>query len=126
MNTAYPRDLVGYGKNPPDPDWPGSNRLALQFVINYEEGAERCILHGDESSEVLLAESDATEPVLGTRDLEVESVYEYGARAGFWRLLRLFGERSLPVTFFAVGMALERNPAAARAMVDAGHEIANH
>jgi putative urate catabolism protein len=122
----YPRDLVGYGREPPDPRWPDAARIAVSFVINYEEGGEHSILHGDAASETLIAEAREAQPVVGGRDFEVESLFEYGSRAGFWRLMRLFEKRSVPVTFYAVSMALERNPAAARAMVDAGHEIASH
>jgi putative urate catabolism protein len=126
MTVPYPRDLVGYGGNPPDPKWPGGARLALQIVMNYEEGGESSILHGDEASEVYLQEVVGTSPVVGQRNLSVESVYEYGSRAGFWRLMRLFAERDMRITVYAVAMALERHPAAARAMVEAGHEIASH
>ena len=122
----YPRDLVGYGAHPPDPKWPGGARLALSFVVNYEEGGERSILHGDRESEVYLHEVAGMTPRKGKRDESVESVYEYGSRAGFWRLMRLFGERELRFTSWAVGMAVERHPAAARAMHDAGHEVASH
>lgn len=122
----YPRDLVGYGCNPPDPQWPGGARLALQFVVNYEEGGERSILHGDECSEVYLHEVVGLQPLQGARSLVVESVYEYGSRVGFWRLMRLFSERSIRISFFAVAMALERHPDAAAAMVEAGHEIVSH
>ena len=126
MDDHYPRDMVGYGARTPDPKWPGSARIALQFVINYEEGAENSILHGDETSEVLLAELGDVEPVVGMRNVEAESLFEYGSRVGVWRLLRLFGERDLPVTVYAVGMALERNPEVGAAFVEAGHEIATH
>ena len=111
----YPRDLVGYGAHPPDPKWPGGARLALSFVVNYEEGGERSILHGDRESEVYLHEVAGMTPRKGKRDESIESVYEYGSRAGFWRLMRLFGERELRFTSWAVGMAVERHPAAARA-----------
>ena len=93
---AYPRDLVGYGPNPPDPRWPGGARLALQIVMNYEEGGERSILHGDAESEAFLQEVVGMAPLAGVRNLQVESMYEYGSRAGFWRLLRLFAERAHP------------------------------
>lgn len=121
-----PRDMVGYGRAPPDPQWPGRARLALQFVINYEEGGESCILHGDAAAEAFLSEIVGAEPLYGVRHMNMESLYEYGSRAGFWRLHRLFAERKLPATVFAVGMALERNPEAAAAMVEAGFEIAGH
>lgn len=126
MGEAYPRDFVGYGANPPDPRWPGGARLALQFVVNYEEGGENTVLNGDPGSETYLNETPGGQPILGARDINMETQYEYGARAGFWRILRLFGERGLPFTCYAVGLALERNPEAARAMVAAGHEIASH
>lgn len=125
-DTPYPRDLIGYGATPPHPLWPGGARIAVNFVINYEEGAESSILHGDAASEGFLGELPDSPPLVGKRDLGQESVYEYGSRAGFWRLHRLFTERGLPVTVYAVGMALARNPAAARAMADAGWEVASH
>lgn len=126
MADTYPRDLVGYGQTPPDPQWPNGARIAVQFVINYEEGGENCILHGDPASEAFLSETVGAEPLYGVRNLNMESVYEYGSRAGFWRLHRLFTERQIPVTVYAVAMALERNPAAAAAMVEADWEIASH
>lgn len=122
---TYPRDLHGYGPNPPDPQWPGGARLAVQFVINYEEGGERSILHGDRTSESFLTEEPKpARPNI--RDLAVESMFEYGSRAGFWRLYRLFTERNLPVTIFGVTEALERNPDAVAAMKEADWEIASH
>lgn len=124
--TPYPRDLLGYGAQPPPAQWRGGARLAVQFVVNYEEGAENCVLHGDRASEAFLSEIVGAEPIAGQRHLNVESVYEYGARAGFWRLHRLFSERRVPVTVFAVAMALERNPAVIAAMQDSGWEIASH
>jgi allantoinase len=124
--APYPRDLIGYGRNPPDPRWPGGARVALSFVLNYEEGGERSILHGDKTSEVYLHEVVGLTPRKGRRDETVESVYEYGSRAGFWRIMRLFAERKLHFTSYAVAMALMRHPDAARAMVEAGHEIASH
>src|SRR6266540_1024813 len=123
---TYPRDLIGYGRTPPDPKWPGQARLALQIVVNYEEGGERSILHGDTESEAFLQEVVGAEPLRGVRNLQVESIYEYGSRAGFWRLMRLFAERGITVSFFAVAMALERHPEAARAIVEAGHEVVSH
>jgi putative urate catabolism protein len=126
MSETYPRDLIGYGANPPNPRWPGNARLALQFVLNYEEGGENCILHGDAASEAFLSESVGALPIPGARNMNMESMYEYGSRAGFWRLLRLFDERAMKFTSYAVGMALERNPAAAEAMLQRGHEIASH
>jgi len=124
--NPYPRDLIGYGRRPPHPRWPGDARLALQFVLNYEEGGERSILHGDPASETFLSEIVGAEAFAGMRHLSMESVYEYGSRAGFWRLMRIFEERRVPVTVFGVAMALERNPEAVAAMVAAGHEIASH
>ncbi|WP_309066127.1 allantoinase PuuE [Microbacterium sp.] len=124
--APYPRDLVGYGRHAPDPRWPGGARIAVNFVVNYEEGGESSILHGDAVSEGFLGELPDSPPLAGRRDLGQESVYEYGSRAGFWRLHRLFTQRGVPVTVFAVGMALARNPAAARAMDRAGWEIASH
>ena len=126
MSAAYPRDLIGYGQTPPHPQWPNNARLALQFVINYEEGGENCILHGDPASEAFLSETVGAAPLLGVRNINMESMYEYGSRAGFWRLHRLFTQRDLPVTVYAVAMALERNPAAGKAMVAAGWEVASH
>ena len=125
-DKRYPRDLHGYGPQVPDPQWPGGARLAVQFVINYEEGAENCILHGDAASEAFLSEIVGAEPYPGQRHMNMESMYEYGSRAGFWRLRRLFDERGLPVTVFGVAMALERNPAAVAAMQASGWEIASH
>lgn len=123
--TNYPRDLIGYGRNPPHANWPGQARIAVQFVLNYEEGGENCVLHGDPGSEQFLSEiiGAAAYPA---RHLSMESIYEYGSRAGVWRLLREFEKRRLPLTIFAVGMALERNPEAAQAFVELGHEIACH
>ncbi len=122
----YPRDFVGYGETPPDADWPGGARLALQFVINYEEGAENCVLHGDAASEAFLSEIVGAQPIPGMRHMNMESLYEYGARAGFWRLHRLFSGRDLPVTVFGVAMALMRNPQAVDAMWASQWEIASH
>ncbi len=124
--TPYPRDLVGYGRTPPDPRWPHGARLAVQFVINYEEGGENSILHGDAASEAYLSEIVGAAPLLGARNLNMESMYEYGSRVGFWRLHRLFTERAIPVTVFAVGMAVARHPEAAAAMAEAGWEVASH
>ncbi|MCE3248485.1 MAG: pgdA 2 [Geminicoccaceae bacterium] len=126
MSEPYPRDLVGYGAHPPDPNWPNGARVALSIVLNYEEGGEASVLHGDPASETYLHEVPGLAPLRGERNLGVESVYEYGARAGFWRILRLFRERDLTLTVYAVGMALERNPEAGRAMVEAGFEVASH
>jgi putative urate catabolism protein len=126
MTEPYPRDMIGYGRNPPDPKWPGGANVAVQFVINYEEGGENSILHGDPASEAFLSEIVGAQPLLGVRHMNMESIYEYGARAGFWRLWRLFTERDLPVTVYAVAMALARNREAAAAMREAGWEIASH
>lgn len=123
---TYPRDMVGYGQTPPDPRWPGGARVALQFVINYEEGGENNVLHGDAASEAFLSEIVGAQPIPGARHINMESIYEYGSRAGFWRLHRLFTERGIPVTVYGVAMALERNPAAVAAMNAAGWEIATH
>jgi putative urate catabolism protein len=122
---VYPRDLRGYGQNPPDPRWPGGARLAVQFVINYEEGGEHSILHGDRVSESFLTE-EPKRARQNIRDLAVESMFEYGSRAGFWRLYRLFTERDLPVTIFGVTTSLARNPEAVAAMKEADWEIASH
>jgi putative urate catabolism protein len=124
--TPYPRDLIGYGANPPHPHWPGNARIALSFVVNYEEGAENSILHGDSGSETFLSEIIGAEAYQGVRHISMESLYEYGSRAGFWRLLRIFNDRKLKFTSYAVAMAIERNPDAALAMMEAGHEIASH
>lgn len=124
--TFYPRDLVGYGAHPPQADWPGGARIAVQFVLNYEEGGENCILHGDAASESFLSEIVAAQPLPGVRHISMESLYDYGARVGVWRLLRLFDRKKIPLTIFAVAMAAERNPQVIRAMVEAGHEIASH
>src|ERR1700691_986737 len=123
---SYPRDLIGYRAKAPHPQWPGDARIALQIVVNYEEGAENAVLHGDAASETFLSEIIGAAAFEGRRHMSMESIYEYGSRAGFSRLMRLFEERELPVTMFAVGMALERHPDAARAMVELGHEIASH
>ncbi len=126
MPQDYPRDMVGYGRRTPDPRWPGGARLALQFVINYEEGGESCILHGDAASEAFLSEIIGAVPLAGARNMNMESLYEYGSRAGFWRLHRLFTGWRIPVTVYGVAMALERNPEAVAAMLDADWEIASH
>ncbi|MGH8166565.1 MAG: allantoinase PuuE [Woeseiaceae bacterium] len=125
-NVNYPRDLRGYVARPPKADWPGNARLALQFVVNYEEGGENCILHGDAASEMFLSEIVGAAAYPGLRHMNMESLYEYGTRAGFWRLYRLFVEFDLPVTVFAVAMALERNPEVVVPMLKADWEIASH
>ncbi len=122
----YDRNLIGYGPTPPDPQWPEDARIAVQFVLNYEEGGENCILHGDQASEAFLSEIVGAEPRFGVRHVNMESCYDYGSRAGVWRILRLFGERDIKLTVFAVGMALERAPETAAAFVRAGHEICSH
>jgi putative urate catabolism protein len=126
MHNHLDRNLAGYGANPPDPQWPGDARIAVSFVLNYEEGGENTILNGDPASEVFLTETPGGAPWVGERDLSTESMYEYGSRAGFWRILRLFDERGLKFTSWAVGRALELNPAAGKAMAESGHEVASH
>jgi putative urate catabolism protein len=126
MQTEYPRDLTGYGATPPHAAWPGGAKIALSFVLNYEEGAESSVLHGDEASEFFLSEMVNAIPIPGMRHASMESLYDYGARAGFWRIRKLFTDRHLPLTIFGVGMAMERNPAAVEAMLDAGWDIACH
>ena len=124
--TGYPRDLVGYGGDVPHAGWPGGAKIAVNFVLNYEEGAERCVLHGDAGAETFLSEIIGAAPVPNARHISMESLYEYGSRAGFWRLRDLFAARGLPVTVFGVAMAMARNPAAVAAMLGAGWEIASH
>ncbi|MEM7278685.1 MAG: allantoinase PuuE [Pseudomonadota bacterium] len=124
--SEYPRDMRGYGEQLPDAKWPGDARVAIQFVINYEEGGENCVLHGDAASEAFLSEIVGAAPIENARHMNMESIYEYGSRAGFWRLHRLFTERGLPVTVFGVAMALARNPDAVAAMHEANWEIASH
>jgi len=122
----YPRDLHGYGQTPPDAVWPGGARIAVQFVVNYEEGGENCVLHGDKASEAFLSEIVGAAAWTGQRHWNMESIYDYGARAGFWRLHRLFTERNVPVTVYGVATALQRSPAQVAAMREAGWEIASH
>ncbi|MGD0052487.1 MAG: allantoinase PuuE [Vulcanimicrobiaceae bacterium] len=122
----HPRDFIGYGAQPPDPRWPSGARLALQIVMNYEEGSEYAIGEGDPVSETYLTEVPGATVGPGKRDLIVESIYEYGSRAGFWRLMRMFGERKIPITVFGAALALERNPEAARAIAAAGYEVCSH
>jgi len=121
----YPRDMIGYGGKPPRADWPGGARIALQFVLNYEEGGENSVLHGDPGSEQFLSEIIGA-PAYPARHMSMESIYEYGSRAGVWRLLQEFETRGLPLTVFAVAMALQRNPPLASELVRLGHEIACH
>ena len=122
----YPRDLLGYGREPPAPHWPGDARIAVQFVINYEEGGENNILHGDAASEAFLSEVVGASAWPGQRHMNIESMYEYGARAGFWRLWRAFTSRNMPVTVFGVAHALMRGPEQVAAMKEADWEIASH
>ncbi len=121
----YPRDLVGYGRNPPHARWPGGARIAVQFVLNYEEGGENCVLHGDAGSEQFLSEM-FNPASYADRHISMEGIYEYGSRAGAWRILREFEKRGLPLTVFGVGMALERHPELTAAFKEFGHEIACH
>lgn len=125
LDPSYPRDLIGYGRQPPHARWPNQARIAVQFVLNYEEGGENCVLHGDPGSEQFLSEiiGAASYP---DRHLSMESIYEYGSRAGVWRILREFEKRKLPLTIFGVSMALARNPDVTQAFVELGHEIACH
>ena len=125
MTSHYPRDLIGYGRTPPYANWPGKAKIAVQFVLNYEEGGENCVLHGDSGSEQFLSEiiGAASYP---DRHLSMESIYEYGSRAGVWRILREFERRGLPLTVFGVAMALERHPDVAQAFKELGHEVACH
>src|SRR5580700_11168690 len=123
--SQYPRYLVGYGRNPPHPQWPNGARIAVQFVLNYEEGAENCVLDGDPASEVFLSEI-VNAQAFPLRHMSMESLYEYGSRAGLWRVLRAFERHRLPLTVFAVATAVRRNPEAAAAFKELGHEIACH
>jgi putative urate catabolism protein len=124
--SDYPRDLLGYAGSPPDPRWPGAARIAVNFVLNYEEGGERSILHGDAESENRLSDLAAAAPLRNARDLNMESAYEYGARIGVWRLLQIFRDRNVPFTVYAVGMALERNPKVVEAMASADADFVDH
>jgi len=125
-DKSYPRDFRGYGLHTPEPDWPDGARIAVQFVINYEEGAENCVLHGDQASEAFLSDIPGAVAFTNQRHMNMEALYEYGARAGFWRLHRLFTGCDMPVTVFGVAMALQRNPEAVDAMQSADWEIASH
>ncbi len=125
-SSAYPRDLAGYGATPPHARWPGGARIALQFVLNYEEGSENSVLHGDPASESFLSEIVAAQPFAGARHMSMESLFEYGSRVGVWRILALFRRYELPLTVYGVAMALERNPAVVDAFLAAKHEIASH
>jgi len=122
----YPRDLVGYGRTPPHAAWPGGARIAVQCVLNYEEGAEANILDGDRGAETFLSDIINAAPVPGARHMSMEQIYEYGSRAGVWRLLRLFARYNLPLTVFGVALAMQRNPAVIDAFLEAGHEVASH
>lgn len=124
--NRYPRNMIGYGAHPPKAQWPGGAKVAVQFVLNYEEGGENCILHGDAASEAFLSDIAGAAPWQGMRHWNMESIYEYGARAGFWRLHRLFNEAELPLTVYAVASALARSPEQVEAMKSAGWEIASH
>ena len=126
MYKRYPRDMYGYGAHPPQADWPNNAKLAIQFVINYEEGGENCLLHDDTQSEAFLSEIVGAEPFDQKRHWNMESIYEYGARAGFWRLHRLFTAYEIPVTIYGVATALARSPVQTHAMIEAGWEIASH
>ncbi|MEQ5872386.1 allantoinase PuuE [Sagittula sp. NFXS13] len=124
--NRYPRDMIGYGPDRPDPQWPGGAKICVQFVLNYEEGSENNLLHGDGGSEGFLSDIPGSQPWPGLRHWNMESIYEYGARAGFWRLHRLFTGRNLPLTIYGVASALARSPEQVEAMKDAGWEIASH
>lgn len=126
LAEIYPRDMIGSGSKPVDPKWPNRAKIAVQFVINYEEGGENSILHGDKASEAFLSEIVGASALDGVRHMSMESMYEYGSRSGFWRLYNIFTKLNLPVTVFGVAMALERNPEAVAAMLGANWEIASH
>src|SRR3954464_12480793 len=126
MNDVYPRDLVGYGARPPKVKWPGNTRLALNFVLNYEEGAENAVLHGDKASEAFLSEIVGAHALEGVRHMSMESLYEYGSRAGVWRILNLFARYKQPLTGYGVAMGVGRNPGGGGAMLGAGHEFGSH
>ena len=125
MSKKDPRDMIGYGSKGQKIKWPNNARIAVQIVLNYEEGAENCVLNGDNNSEVFLSEIIGAQPVKG-RHINMESLYEYGSRAGFWRLYKLFQEKKIPITVFGVGMALEKNPEVCKAIIDADYEVASH
>src|SRR5262245_44160364 len=124
-SSSYPRDLVGYGRQPPHARWPGEARIAVQFVLNHEEGAENCVLDGDPASETFLSEIIGAQ-AFPMRHMSMESLFEYGSRAGLWRVLRAFERRKLPLTVFAAALALKRHPEAAAAYRELGHEVAGH
>src|SRR4051794_12294853 len=123
---SYPRNLASYGRTPPHAAWPGGARIAVQCVLNYEEGAEANILDGDAGAETFLSDIPNAAPVPGARHMSMEQIYEYGSRAGIWRLLRLFARYQVPLTVFGVALAMQRNPAVVAAFLEAGHEIASH
>ena len=125
MSKKDPRDMIGYGSKDQKIKWPNNARIAVQIVLNYEEGAENCVLNGDNNSEVFLSEIIGAQPVKG-RHINMESLYEYGSRAGFWRLHKLFQEKKIPITVFGVGMALEKNPEVCKAIIEADYEVASH
>ena len=125
MKKKYPRDLIGYGSKNLNVKWPNNAKIALQFVLNYEEGGENCVLHGDRASEVFLSEIIGAQPIKG-RHLNMESIYEYGSRRGFWRIHDLFKQKKIPLTIFGVGMALERNKEVCKAIKKANYEVASH
>ena len=125
MNSDYPRDLIGYGAQPPNAQWPGGARVALQFVLNYEEGGENSVLHGDAGSEAFLSEIIGA-PSFPARHMSMESIYEYGSRVGVWRILDVFRRYEMPLTVYGIAMALERHPAVVEAFLKNGHEIASH
>ena len=125
MKKNYPRDLIGYGSKNLNVKWPNNAKIALQFVLNYEEGGENCVLHGDKTSEVFLSEIIGAQPIKG-RHLNMESIYEYGSRRGFWRIHNLFKQKKIPLTIFGVGMALERNKEICKAIKNSNYEVASH
>ena len=125
MSKKDPRDMVGYGSKGKRIKWPGNAHIAVQIVLNYEEGSENCVLNGDNNSEIFLSEIIGAKPIKD-RHINMESLYEYGSRAGFWRLHKLFQEKKIPITVFGVGMALEKNPEVCKAIIEAGYEVASH
>ncbi|MDC1485386.1 allantoinase PuuE [Pelagibacteraceae bacterium] len=125
MSKKSSRDMIGYGSNQPKISWPNKARIAIQIVLNYEEGAENCVLNGDKYSETFLSEIIGAQPIKG-RHINMESLYEYGSRSGFWRLHKLFQEKKIPITIFGVGMALEKNPEICEAIKDSNYEVASH
>jgi len=125
MSKKFSRNMIGYGSNGLKISWPNNSRIAVQIVLNYEEGAENCVLNGDKHSEVFLSEIIGAQPIKG-RHINMESLYEYGSRSGFWRLHKLFQEKKIPITVFGVGMALEKNPEICKAIIEADYEVASH